>query len=109
MPFSRTGYDLLRIETDLVASIPSINLHRERQVINTQPVEFPKRHVRLWLPESTSLYIAYRGRQYERVHRFRQFHLFLVDSAEAVKEPSPAKFRNSVANIFPAASGLGAR
>ena len=100
-----SSYDVMRIETDLVAPIQNINLQREHQIINYEPVEFLQRHVRLWLPESTSLYIAYRGHQYERVHRFSQFQLFLVDSAEAVKEPSPAKFRNSVANIFPAASG----
>ena len=40
MPFSSTGYDVLRIETDLVASIPSINLQREHQVINTRPWNF---------------------------------------------------------------------
>jgi hypothetical protein len=38
-------------------------------------------------------------RGYERVHRFSQFQIFSVDSAEAVKEPSPAKFRNSVADM----------
>ena len=101
-----SGYDVLRIETDLVAPIPNINLQREHQVINYAPVEFSKRHVRLWLPESTSLYIAYRGRRYERVHRFSQFQVFSVDSAEAIKEPSPAKFRNSVADMFPPANGL---
>ena len=100
------GYDVLRIETDLVAAIPSINLQREHQVINYAPVEFPKQHVRLWLPESTSLYIAYRGRRSERVHRFSQFQVFSVDSAEAVKEPSPAKFRNSVADISAPANGV---
>ena len=101
---SVSGYDVLRIETDLVAPISNINLQREHQVINYSPVEFPKRHIRLWLPESTSLYIAYRGHRYERVHRFSQFQLFSVDSAEAIKEPSPAKFRDSVADIFPLAS-----
>jgi tetratricopeptide (TPR) repeat protein len=101
-----SGYDVLRIETDLVAPIPNINLQREHQVINYAPVEFQKRHVRLWLPESTSLYIAYRGRRYERVHRFSQFQVFSVDSAEAVKEPSPAKFRNSIADISLPAIGL---
>jgi hypothetical protein len=95
----------LRIETDLVAPIPNINLQREHQVINYAPVEFPTRQVRLWLPESTSLYIAYRGRRYERVHRYSQFQVFSVDSAEAVKEPSPAKFRNSVADMFPPSAG----
>ena len=100
-----SGYDVLRIETDLVAPIPNIKLQREHQWINYAPVEFSKRHDRLWLPESTSLYIAYRGRRYERVHRFSQFQIFSVDSAEAVKEPSPAKFRNSVADMVPPASG----
>lgn len=100
-----SSYDVLRIETDLVAAIPNINLQREHQVINYAPVEFSKRHDRLWLPESTSLYIAYRGRRYERVHRFSQFQIFSVDSAEAVKEPSPAKFRDSVADMLPPASG----
>ena len=104
-----SGYDVLRIETDLVAPIPNVNLQREHQVINYAPVEFTKRHVRLWLPESTSVYIAYRGRRFERVHRYSQFQVFSVDSAEAVKEPSPAKFRNSVADIFPPANGLPSR
>jgi tetratricopeptide (TPR) repeat protein len=100
-----SSYDVLRIETDLVAPIPNINLQREHQVINYAPVKFPTRQVRLWLPESTSLYIAYRGRRYERVHRYSQFQVFSVDSAEAVKEPSPAKFRNSVADMFPPSAG----
>jgi tetratricopeptide (TPR) repeat protein len=99
-----SGYDILRIETDLVAPIPSIDLQREHQVINYAPVEFQKRQVRLWLPESTSLYIAYRGHRYERVHRFSEFQVFSVDSSEAAKEPSPEKFRDSVADIFPPVS-----
>jgi hypothetical protein len=54
-------------------------------------VEFPKRHLQLWLPESASLYIGYRGRRYERVHKFSQFQLFWVDSEQAVKEPIHSK------------------
>ena len=100
------SYDVMRIETDLVAPIPQINLQREHVVIRYAPVEFQKRHVRLWLPESTSVYIAYGGRQYERVHSFGQFQLFSVDAAEAVKEPkSKDKYlhsadTNSLSSIF---------
>jgi hypothetical protein len=81
------SYDVLRIETDLVSPVAQIDLQREHQVITYAPVEFPKRHTRLWLPDSTSLYIAYRGHRYERVHTFTEFQLFSVDSTEAVKEP----------------------
>jgi hypothetical protein len=44
--------------------------------------------VRLWVPESAALYIAYRGHRYERVHTFDHFHLFSVDSDQAIKEPA---------------------
>jgi hypothetical protein len=79
------SHAVLRIETDLVSPIPLIDLQVEHQVIVYAPVEFQKRHVRVWLPESTSLYIAHRGHRYVRVHSFSQFQLFAVDVA--IKEP----------------------
>ena len=81
------SYNVLRIETDLVAPIAQIHLQREHLVITYAPVEFPRRHIRLWLPESSSLYIAYRGHRYERVHTFSQFQLFSVETTEAAKDP----------------------
>jgi tetratricopeptide (TPR) repeat protein len=81
------SYDVLRIETDLVSPVAPIDLQREHQIITYAPVEFPSRHTHLWLPDSTSLYIAYRGHRYERVHTFTEFQLFSVESTEAVKEP----------------------
>jgi tetratricopeptide (TPR) repeat protein len=80
------SYSVLRIETDLVAPIPLIDLQLEHQVIVYAPVEFQKRHVRLWLPKSTSLYIVHRGHRYVRMHSFGQFQLFSVDVA--IKEPN---------------------
>jgi len=80
-------YNVLRIETDLVNPIKQIDLKLQHQVIAYAPVEFPRRHLRLWLPESSSLHIAYRRSRYQRVHTFTEFQLFSVDSAEAVKEP----------------------
>jgi cytochrome c-type biogenesis protein CcmH/NrfG len=85
------GYNVLRIETDLIAPIAQINLQREHRVIVYAPVEFPSHHVRLWLPESSSLYIAYRGHRYERVHNLSEFQLFSVESTEAVKQPNANK------------------
>jgi len=92
---AKNGYEVLRIETDLVSPIPEINLQLEHIVIDYAPVEFQKRHVQLWLPQSTSLYLAYRGHRYERTHNFSQFQLFSVDSAESIKEPVVAKYASS--------------
>jgi len=81
------SYDVLRIETDLIAPIPQIDLQLEHMVINYAPVEFQEHHIRLWLPESASLYVAYHGHRYEREHNFGQFQLFSVDATQAIKEP----------------------
>jgi len=81
------SYDVVRLETDLASPIPQIDLQLEHQVISYAPVEFQEHHIRLWLPQSTSLYIAYHGHRYERVHNFSQFLLFSVDAAPAIKEP----------------------
>ncbi|MGC2195442.1 MAG: hypothetical protein WA628_12265, partial [Terriglobales bacterium] len=80
--------EVLRIETDLASPIPQIGLNLEHLVINYAHIEFKSRSVRLWVPESAALYIAYRGHRYERIHRFDHFHLFSVDSDQAIKEPA---------------------
>jgi Tfp pilus assembly protein PilF len=81
-------YQVLRIETDLVSPIQQIDLQVEHLTISYAPVDFQKRHVRLWLPESASLYIGYRGHRYERKHDFGDFQLFWVDAGETIKDPS---------------------
>ncbi len=88
---STDGYNVLRLETDLVNPISKIDLQREHQVITYAPVEFPAKHIRLWLPHRNSIYIATHRHRYERVHTFADFKVFSVDSMEAVKESSDKK------------------
>ena len=80
--------EVLRIETDLASPIPQIGFNLEHLVINYAHIEFKSRSVRLWVPENSALYIAYRGHRYERIHTFDHFHLFSVDSDQAIKEPA---------------------
>jgi hypothetical protein len=49
------SYNVLRIEPDLVVPIAEIGLQLDHQIITYAPVEFPRRHIRLWLPDSSSL------------------------------------------------------
>jgi hypothetical protein len=79
---------VLRMETDLVTPNPKINLQVEHMEIAYAPVEFKKRNLQLWLPESAALYIGYRGHRYERVHNFSHFQLFWIDTQQTVKDPT---------------------
>lgn len=85
------NYEVVRLEADLMEPIPAIELQREHLVIEYAPVEFQRRDLRLWLPESATLYIDFHGRRYERRHRFSDFQLFSVDTVEKIKEPALAK------------------
>ncbi|HET6180638.1 MAG TPA: DUF1570 domain-containing protein [Candidatus Sulfotelmatobacter sp.] len=80
-------YQILRLETDLVAPLPQIRLQLEHLDISYAPVEFDKPKFRVWLPESASMQISYRGHRYERMHKFSHFQLFLVVTEQTVKEP----------------------
>jgi len=88
---SSDGYNVLRIETDLVNPIAEIDIQREHQVITYAPIDFSGKHIRLWLPDKSSIYIATRRHHYQRIHTFADFQLFSVDSMQAVKEPVDKK------------------
>ena len=81
-------YRVLRLQTDLIAPIPQIDLQVEHLDIAYAPVEFRKLKLQLWLPKQASLYIGYHGHRYERVHSFSGFQLFNVETQESVKEPA---------------------
>jgi hypothetical protein len=82
-------HQILRLQTDLVEPVPQIHLQLEHLDIAYAPVEFDKPKFRVWLPESASMQISYRGHSYQRVHRFSHFQLFLVATEQKVTEPSP--------------------
>jgi tetratricopeptide (TPR) repeat protein len=86
---SAENYQVLRMQTDLAAPISEINLHVVHSDVAYAPVESSRYKFRLWLPESASIYVEYRGRRYQRMHSFSHFQLFLVETEQRVKEPRP--------------------
>lgn len=82
------GYQVLRLQTDLINPIPQIDLQVEHLDIAYAPVDFRKLKLQLWLPKQTSLFIGYHGHRYERVHSYSAFQLFNVETRESVKEPT---------------------
>ena len=81
------SYQVMRMETDLARPIEEIALSKDHVVIDYRPVEFRKRHVRLWLPESADLYVDLNGQRLHRRHSLSDFELFSVDTEEKRKEP----------------------
>jgi hypothetical protein len=84
------NYEVVRLEADLMEPIPAIELRKEHLVIEYAPVEFRRRDLRLWLPQSATLYVDVHGRRYARTHQFSDFQLFSVDTVEKIKEPAVA-------------------
>jgi Protein of unknown function (DUF1570) len=82
------SYQILRLETDLMAPIPQIHLQGEHLDITYAPVEFDRSKFLVWLPASASMQIRYRGHRYQRLHKFSHFRLFLVVTEQTVKEPT---------------------
>lgn len=74
--------------------MPEIKLNVYHFDVAYSPVEFAKCHCRLWLPERVSVHLEFEGRRYQRVHKFSDFQLFLVDTEQRVTEPVPQAVKN---------------
>jgi hypothetical protein len=88
---SAENYQIVRMETDLVAPMPDIRLFAEHTAVEYGPVQFRQGNVSLWLPQSADLYLDWRGRRMHRRHSFSQYQLFLVDENERISSPPNAQ------------------
>ena len=84
---SADSYQIVRMETDLVAPMPEIQLLAEHTAIEYGPVKFRESTVNLWLPKSAEVYLAWRGRQIHRIHSFDKYMLFTVDDKQRIVAP----------------------
>ena len=84
------SYQVARLETDLLQSIPKIRLRLDHQSVEYRPVKTSKNNLQLWLPSSTELYMDFQGRRFYRKHAFTDFKIFSVDSQYQVADPKKA-------------------
>jgi hypothetical protein len=84
---SADNYQLVRMETDLIAPMPEIQLLAEHTEIEYGPVEFRESNVNLWLPKCAEVYLAWRGRRIHRRHSFGNYMLFKVDDKQRIAAP----------------------
>jgi tetratricopeptide (TPR) repeat protein len=79
---------IIRLEIDLVHPIPEIRLVADHTVVEYGPVNFRKRAVQLWLPQTAEFYYDWRGHRGHRVHRFTNYLLFSVDDKQRISAPN---------------------
>jgi len=81
------SYQIVRMETDLVAKLPEIKLLADHTRVDYGPVRFKNRNVEMWLPQSAEVYFDWRGQRVHRRHSFDNYMLFSVDEKQQIAEP----------------------
>ena len=81
------SYQIVRMETDLVAKLPEIKLMADHTLVEYGPVRFKNRNVEMWLPQSAEVYFDWRGQRVHRRHSFDNYMLFSVDEKQKIAEP----------------------
>jgi hypothetical protein len=81
------SYQIVRLETDLVAPVPEIRLVADHTAIDYGLVHFRERQVDMWLPKNADLYYDWRGRRAHRRHSFSNYLLFSVDDKQHISTP----------------------
>ncbi|MGH9791030.1 MAG: tetratricopeptide repeat protein [Candidatus Acidiferrales bacterium] len=82
-------YQILRLETDLIAPLSEVRFESEHMVIEYGPVEFKERKGMYWLPSSADVYAHERGKRWHRRHTLTNYVHFAVDTRQKIATPDP--------------------
>ncbi len=95
---SSTSYAVLRVETELLNSIPGLELTKDHLFVDYGPVKFASGNQQLWLPWSADMYMELHGKRYHHRHFLSDYMLFGVDTTHKInkpKEPPPTAEESS--------------
>ena len=81
------SYQIVRLETNMVAPMPQIRLAAEHVDIEYAPVKFRKGTLEMWLPANVEVYSDWKGRRVHRRHIFSNYLLFSVDDKQKISAP----------------------
>ena len=73
---------IVAMESDILQSVPELQLWRDHQLIEYGPVRFKSKALELWLPKSADWYCSLKNHRYYRRHTFTNFLLYSVDDKE---------------------------
>lgn len=81
------SFEVVRLETNMVAPMPQIRLAAEHVEIEYAPVKFRQGALEMWLPANVDVYYDWRGRRVHRQHKFSNYLLFSVDDKQKIAAP----------------------
>jgi hypothetical protein len=70
----------VRVESELVNSVQRLTV--QHQIAEYGPVQFQKKNVQLWLPQSVDLFLEINKHRYYRRHSFDHYMLFSINSEQ---------------------------
>jgi len=84
---SADNYQIVRLESDLIAPLPQIRLVADHTAVEYGPVKFTKGNVSMWLPQSAEVYYDWKGHRIHRRHSFSNYMLFGVEDKQKITVP----------------------
>lgn len=79
------------IDFDLLEAIAPIRLQTEHMSLDYSAVDFPRRKIQLWLPQTVSFYIDVDGHRLLNRHQLSNYVLFAVDTNQQIQQPRESK------------------
>lgn len=80
-------YQVVRLESQMIAPIPAIKLTVDDSVIEYGPVNFKAKKVSMWLPKVAEVYSERGSKRFHQSHTFSNYALFSVDEKQKISEP----------------------
>jgi len=80
-------FEIVRLETDLVAPLPEIRLVADHTIVEYGAVHFSIGNIDLWLPKTAEVFNELKGRRIHRRHSFGDFMLFSLDDRQKINAP----------------------
>jgi tetratricopeptide (TPR) repeat protein len=84
---SAGSYQIVRMETDLVAPLPEIRLAADHIAVEYGPVHFQSGALDMWLPQTADVFYQWQGQRVHRRHSFSHYLLFSVDDKQRISTP----------------------
>ena len=85
--FMVDSFQIVKLEADLVKTIPEIQLSLDHTSAEYAPVHFKSRGIDVWLPQAADLICERQGKRLHQQITFRDYLLFAVDHDQQISAP----------------------
>ncbi len=85
--FMADTYQIVRLETDLIDTMPEIQLTVDHTFVEYGPVHFSSKGVDIWVPQTAELYSDLKGKRVHQRMTFGKYTLFSVDEKQKIAAP----------------------